>query len=789
MIFEDCAELIRMGYLVVPIPPGSKAPLERGWQRLRIHDHLERWRGHGVGFLCGVGKAPLLGLDIDVTDEPLSLALQDLADSMLGPALVRVGQAPKALLLYGAAEAGWPKVATAWWTLGGAKMRVEALGLGQQFVAYGVHPGTGRPYEWTDMYGGAIAMPAAELTTVSREVLRAYLEAAEKTAQRHGCEAGPRTHERLNAHTKVGGTEGGGGTDDPLLAYEPPVGVSIDQAREALRAIDAAEADYDTWVTVGMALHHESGGDAAWHALWDEWCVDSGKFVQATGDAKWRTFGRRTTGRPVTMRTVLKLAADARGVGADAAVPAIVTPGLRLRTELGNAWRMVDRYGSELRWCAELGAWLRWTGVYWRVAHETEMLNLAAATVEALWDEARAMPMGTDEEIAARADAFKWAARSQTRGMCAAMVGLAAATAELWVRASDLDAEPMLLGVQNGAVDLRTGELRAPDAAALITRVAGCSYERGAPAPVWRATVLEVFKGNPVMADFFQRLMGYIALGMPVEDLLVILYGTGNNGKSTLMDALRRALGAHATMTAASTFLREGGAAGASAGGARPDVLALAGARLAVVTEPEEGGELREALVKSMTGGESIPARALYSGTIVQVQPTWTAVMATNHRPIVRGDDTGIWRRLLLIAFERDFDRDGTKDVHREARLLAELPGILWWVVEGALAYQAGGLQIPAAVDAARREYRGEMDLLADWLNERCVVGPTERASLDALWADWEAWAKSRGELRYIASRKSLSRRLQNRACVKEYNMHGTAFWGLRLRENLRVDE
>lgn len=776
MNFEDCAELIKLGYLVVPIPPGSKAPLERGWQRLRIHDHLERWRGHGVGFLCGVGKHPLLGLDIDVTDEPLSLALQELAETMLGPALVRVGAAPKALLLYQAAEAGWPKVATAWWALGGAKMRVEALGLGQQFVAYGVHPGTGRPYEWTDMYGGAACMPAAELTRVSREALRAYLEAAEKTAQQHGCEAGPRTHERLNAHM-TGGTEGDGGTADPLLAYEPPVGVSIDQAREALRAIDAADADYDTWVTVGMALHHESGGSADWHALWDEWCVDSGKFVQATGDAKWWTFGRRTTGRPVTMRTVLKLAADARGAQrADGGEAAQEGPRRYARTEAGNAQRLVDRWGQDLLWCAETGHWYRWTGAWWRQVPLTEVRQLAKEVVDAMRDDVAEVEGDKD-----KVELLKWCAASQRWNMYQHMVEIAALDPRLWVRMADLDAHWYLFGVPNGVVDLRTGALLPPDRAHRITRVAAVPYDAGAPCPTWDAQVSEVHGHDPEMIGAFRRIIGYCIMGKPVEDVLVINHGGGNNGKSTTHQPILAALGDHATTTPASLFLQDNPTA--NAGSARPDLLALAGKRFVLVNEPEAEGVLREGLVKSMTGGENIPARALWSSTIVQLRPTWVVCMSTNHKPVIKGDDKGIWRRLLPVPWDQDFDNSPLKDVNREDKLRAELPGILAWCVRGALEYQRSGLALPGRIDTARREYRGEMDLLADWLAERCECDAAFKCTLDTLWSDWESWARLRGELKYVASRKALSKRLQNRGFSRERSREGVIFWGVKLRE------
>ena len=188
-----------------------------------------------------------------------------------------------------------------------------------------------------------------------------------------------------------------------------------------------------------------------------------------------------------------------------------------------------------------------------------------------------------------------------------------------------------------------------------------------------------------------------------------------------------------------------------------------------------------------MTGGEAMPARALYSSVVVQVMPSWVVVMSTNHKPIVRGEDKGIWRRLLPVPWERDFDHGGSKDAHREEKLMAELEGILAALVRGGLAYRRSGLAVPSRVDGSRREYRGEMDLLADWLNERCIVGGeggADSVSLDALWLDWEPWARVRGELRFVSSRKALAKRLRNRGLLAEKTMKGLQVVGVRLRNS-----
>jgi len=254
-----------------------------------------------------------------------------------------------------------------------------------------------------------------------------------------------------------------------------------------------------------------------------------------------------------------------------------------------------------------------------------------------------------------------------------------------------------------------------------------------------------------------------------------------------VLGAIRDALGEHAKMASADTFLSSG-TAGGNAGAAREDVLRLRGARFVYVSEPDEGSELREGLIKSMTGGEPLPARGLYSKTTVEVAPTWVAFMPTNHRPIVKGDDHAIWRRLLPVPFTRNFDQDLTltKDPDRAEKLAAEAAGILAWCVRGALAYQKDGLQPPGAVRKAREDYKSDMDLLGEWLDECCELGPSNVESNARLWASWEAFAKARGELRFIASAKSLGRRLQSKGfeVVRDTaGLRGRGHVGIRVRQ------
>jgi len=748
------AALQAAGYTVTPCR--AKAPILPAWQKggTISPEQFNQHHARNVGLVLGVAPWYVVALDIDSADEAYAERCEALALELLGCAPVRVGAWPKRLLLY---RLSGPH----------AKLKrgnLEVLCTGQQCVVYGTHPDTGREYEWTDLLGGFREWAPGELTLVEWSAVEAWMAACEAEREEPG-EPGSKGTGGLNENRAP---DTRGETGDPMTDYAPPLGLSIDEARALLAyAGDPAVLDYDEWLRVGMALHHEGGGADEWKALWDEWCGDSPKFVQETGDYKWESFGRRS-GRPVTLKWLIALRGEAqraKGGGGYA------------RTEAGNAQRLVDAFGRDLMFCPETGQFYHFNGGWWDKVSLTYPQQLAKSIVDGMRADVDACD--SDKE---KADLLKWCAASQRWSMYEHMVKIATLEPSLWVRASEIDAQARYLGVRNGVVDLMTGALLPPDRAHRITRVAAVDYDAAAQCPLFEETLFDVMQGDMEMVRFFQRLIGYSVSGDPVEDILVIPYGGGGNGKSTLLNSIVHPLGAHALSAHSSSFVRDPANPG-NAGLARPDLLDLIGARLVLVSEPPKDAELREDVIKAMAGGDKIPARALYSGTIVQIQPTWTAWMSTNHKPLIRGDDLGIWRRLCTLKCERSFENDPAKDPQRQARLRAEARGILAWIVRGHLDYlHQKGLVFPPPVQAARREYRSDMDLLADWLRERCVLEPTQKCSLSGLWGDWEAWARARGELRFVSSAKALSKRLQDRGFAKEYAKKGAVFCGLNLQ-------
>jgi len=606
------------------------------------------------------------------------------------------------------------------------------------------------------------------------------------------------------------------------------VPVELETLKSALDMIPNAgddELDYEEWRNVVFAIHHAARGSDDGLALAHEFSARSSKYEPRFLDERvWPHIGKTGVDEraPITGRTVLHLArahgwqepieddfevaarVEAVAVGAPRAAEPVIEArddapldddvifvqsdppakppraakkkrdeppkGYRARTEFGNAERMLDRFGAGLMYVPELEAWFIWTGVYWRRAVQVELENMAKETIRALPDEAD--DLQTPEE---RIDFFKFCASCQKAAMVSNMIRLAASDPRVVVPVTELDRHTRLLGVANGAVDLRTGELLAPDKDHRITVVTPLKYDPRAAAPLFEQTVRDVFFDDAEQIEFFQRLIGYALMGVPIEDLLAIPYGMGSNGKSTVLGAIRSAFGGHAKSASADTFLSAGAGGGGSAGAAREDLLRLRGARFVYVSEPDEGSELREGLIKSMTGGDPIPARGMYAKATVEIVPTWVAFMPTNHRPIVKGDDHAIWRRLMLVPFTRNFDRDPdiVKDPGRAQRIAAELAGVLAWCVRSAIAYQQHGLKPPKTVAAARDAYKADMDLLGEWMDERCQVNNGAASSNEDLWRSWRSFAEQRGELRFIANSRALARRLGARGFLQVKDTHG----------------
>lgn len=292
--------LLGNGYLIIPIKPGGKRPALFGWQTARLGaSDLQRYPQHGVGILCGQGAQPIAAIDVDTLDRTLVERFTAWCHDNLGLTCERVGLAPKVLLPYRAASEGWGKATGAWFEdLAGEKHRLEVLGKGQQFVAYHVHPDTGRPYEWIDLFGGLEEMPAGDLPSITEAQVEEALQVFEQMALEAGLARVTGSKAKAPGLTSAP-------VDDPLMAYEPPVGIDLIEAKRLLAYVD--NEDYDTWLKVGMSLHHEYEGGIEALDLWDEWSSTATNYAGREDlEKRWDSFGR--SGRnPTTARWLIKI--------------------------------------------------------------------------------------------------------------------------------------------------------------------------------------------------------------------------------------------------------------------------------------------------------------------------------------------------------------------------------------------------------------------------------------------------------------------------------------------------
>jgi putative DNA primase/helicase len=415
--------------------------------------------------------------------------------------------------------------------------------------------------------------------------------------------------------------------------------------------------------------------------------------------------------------------------------------------DIGNGERMAARHGRNIRYVKEWG-WLVWNGKYWQ-PDRGEVARMAKETARSIAGEAA----GIDDDDRYKA-ILKHAAVSASASRRAAMIEACASELGIPAKPAEFDRDPWLLNCQNGILDLRTGELQPHDPGALMTKIAGTDYDPAAQAPIWQAFLERIFNGNQELISFLQRAAGYSLTGNTGEQCLFFAYGIGANGKSTFNGALQAALGDYAVKTPTDTLMLKYGDTNATNDQAR-----LAGARAVFAAELAEGKRLNEPLVKDLTGGDIITARFLHK-EFFEFTPVFKLWIYGNHKPIIRGTDEGIWRRIKLIPFMVTIP-EGERDLGMPDKLRGELAGILAWAVRGCLAWQREGLRIPAEVTEATADFRAEQDTLATFLAECCVINPLASVTAGELYAEYKNWATESGL--DPMSKITLSRRLAER--------------------------
>ncbi len=402
-------------------------------------------------------------------------------------------------------------------------------------------------------------------------------------------------------------------------------------------------------------------------------------------------------------------------------------------TDLGNARRMIRQAGANLHYVYAWGKWFIWDGSRWAEDETGAIERVAKRTVASIYAEAAE----ADEEE--RKHLAKWALASEGQNKISAMIALSRSEPGISVKHSDLDGDPMLLNCRNGTIDLRTGKLLPHDRAKLATKQIDIDYDPDAQCSLWQGFLRRIMADNPALIDFLQRAVGYSLTASVVEQCLFFLYGTGSNGKSTFTETIQALLGDYGQRAPTEMIMLK-----QNSGGVPNDVARLPGARFVVTAEVEAGRRLAESLVKDLTGGDKLVARFMRQ-EYFEFVPTHKLWIYGNHKPVIKGSDNGIWRRINMVPFTVQIP-DAEKDEQLKEKLKAELAGILAWSVRGCLDWQRNGLKPPAEVKAATAAYRAESDTLSSFIDECCALGVNCIAEFSPLYATYKAWAERNGE-------------------------------------------
>ena len=398
-------------------------------------------------------------------------------------------------------------------------------------------------------------------------------------------------------------------------------------------------------------------------------------------------------------------------------------------TDLGNAKRLVRAFQTEILFCPNHDAWYLYDGSRWLRDRDGGIHRRAKTAVSTIFAEAE---VETDDSR--RREIRRHAIRSESARALNAMVGLASTESEVAVLSERLDVDPWLFNVSNGTIDLRTGKLSDHDRTDYITKSSPVEWREDATCPLWDTFILEAMEGDEEVVDFLHRFFGYCLTGLVSEQVLLFMEGTGCNGKTSALLLLMHVLGDYAIQGAPGLLMSKKNESHPT------EVADLEGARFVANAEVEKGKPFAESLIKQLTGSDPIKARKMRKD-FWQFEPTHKLCIAANHRPIIKGNDEGIWRRIIRIPWNRRIP-DSQKDPFFVSKLKKEAPGILNRLLEGCLQWQKTGLKPPEKVTLATEEYREEMDVLADYMEERCLVGKGQRVIKKQLYLDYVEWCE-----------------------------------------------
>lgn len=434
-------------------------------------------------------------------------------------------------------------------------------------------------------------------------------------------------------------------------------------------------------------------------------------------------------------------------------------------TDDGNALLFADSFNTRIRYVPQRGTWLTWDRHRWAWDEAGRTVELARALVRGLDTSV------FDDDMQKAAHRHKNG--SLSRNKITAMVGLAQSDRRLAVPVTALDAAPRHLNTPGGIVSLTDGTITPSDPALLHTRSTSVAPDPSLPTPRWNAFLADTFGSDPDMIGFVQRLSGYSASADTGTHVFPFLHGPGGNGKSVLMDVLRHLLGDYAAPAPAG-FLMVGRQEHSE------ELARLQGLRMVVASEINPDARFDEAKLKELTGGDTLTARYMHQ-SFFSFEPTHHLWLMGNHQPRVKSGGDSFWRRLRLLPFQYKVPEAKKIEGLADLLLAEEGPGILAWIIRGAIDHFARGLREPESVKAATAAYAAEEDHIGRFLEDCCTRGPAVqvRTETGRVRAAYESWCHHEGEQPMDA--RTFGRELKSRGIARKPSSGRYFYAGLGL--------
>lgn len=432
--------------------------------------------------------------------------------------------------------------------------------------------------------------------------------------------------------------------------------------------------------------------------------------------------------------------------------------------DIGNKDRFIRQWGSKVKYLAEDRAWVAWDGTRWS-DNDVRIYQKAEETAKSIHDEAK---LANSKELSMHAH------RSRNRGPIEAMLKLASDAVSVSI--NEFDKDPEVINCKNGLLNLRTGALVAHSPAQMLMKCANAHYDAAARCPVWVGFINEIFEGDKELINYMQQAMGYTLTGLIDEHCFFLLYGGGRNGKGTLAELMLTVMGDYGLPVDFESFL----ATDKSNVRVKEEVGRLKGQRYGLASETGDNRRFSEALIKRLTGGDSLTGTKL-RGHSYSFSPTHKLWFLTNHLPAIKDATLAMWERVRVIPFNKEYLGD-EQDKQLKQKLLAERDGIFAWVAEGARAYLTAGKlpDLPKACETARQQYRDENDALSRFIADEMTKELGSKAGVAETYRVYEAWCDRNNEdtvaLRYF------SKNMRERGIRSKPTNTGNVFTNYRLK-------